>query len=82
MKNIRPALSALLLAALAAAPVAQAADAAAPAAAPAAESTVSSDSELLAAARWVLGQDAGEVFPGIVRDALRLHDYANIADQI
>ncbi len=37
--------------------------------------------ELLAAARWVLGQDAGEVFPGVVRDALRIHDYADIADQ-
>ena len=38
--------------------------------------------ELLAAARWVLGQDAGEVFPGVVRDALRIHDYADIADQL
>ena len=38
--------------------------------------------ELLAAARWVLGQDAGEVFPGIVRDALKLHNYADIAEQI
>lgn len=38
--------------------------------------------EMLAAARWVLGQDAGDVFPGIVRQALKLHDYAHIADQI
>ena len=38
--------------------------------------------EMLAAARWVLGQDAGEVFPGVVRDALRIHDYADIADQL
>jgi hypothetical protein len=38
--------------------------------------------EMLAAARWVLGQDAGEVFPGVVRDALTIHDYADIADQL
>jgi hypothetical protein len=38
--------------------------------------------EMLAAARWVLGQDAGEVFPGVVRDVLRIHDYADIADQL
>jgi hypothetical protein len=38
--------------------------------------------EMLAAARWVLGQDAGEVFPGVVRDALRIHDHADIADQL
>ena len=41
-----------------------------------------SRAELLAAARWVLGQDAGAVFPGVLRDALRHHDYADIADQI
>jgi len=38
--------------------------------------------ELLAAARWVLGQDMGEVFPDVVRDALKIHDYAKIADQL
>lgn len=38
--------------------------------------------EMLAAARWVLSQDAGEVFPRVVREALKLHDYANIADQL
>jgi len=38
--------------------------------------------EMLAAARWVLGQDAGDVFPGVVRDALKFHDYADIADQL
>ena len=38
--------------------------------------------ELLAAARWVLGQDAGEVFPSVVRDALIIHEYADIADQL
>ncbi len=38
--------------------------------------------ELHAAARWVLGQDVGEVFPDVVRDALRFHDYADVADQI
>jgi hypothetical protein len=38
--------------------------------------------ELLAAARWVLGQDAGEVFHSVVRDAMRIHDYADIADQL
>jgi hypothetical protein len=38
--------------------------------------------EMLAAARWVLGQDAGDVFPSVVRDALRFHDYAEIADQL
>lgn len=51
---MRAPLSALLFAALAAAPVAQAVDApAAPAATPAAETSVSSDAELLAAARAV-----------------------------
>lgn len=38
--------------------------------------------EMLVAARWVLGQDVGEVFPSIVRQALKFHDYADIADQI
>lgn len=38
--------------------------------------------EMLAAARWVLGQDAGEVFPGVLREALRIHNYADIADQL
>lgn len=38
--------------------------------------------EMLAAARWVLSQDAGEVFPGVVRDALKFHDYADIAEHL
>ena len=38
--------------------------------------------EMLSAARWVLGQDAGQVFPGLVRRALKLHGYADIADPI
>ena len=38
--------------------------------------------EMLAAARWVLGQDAGEVFPEIVRHALTQHEHAAIADQL
>lgn len=40
------------------------------------------DPELLAAARWVLTQDAGEVFPAIVRDALKQMGYERIADQL
>jgi len=40
------------------------------------------DPELLAAARWVLTQDAGEVFPFIVRDALKQMGYERIADQL
>ena len=38
--------------------------------------------EMLSAARWVLGQDAGQVFPDLVRRALKLHGYADIADPI
>jgi hypothetical protein len=38
--------------------------------------------ELLAAARWVLTQDAGEVFPAIVRDALKQIGYERIASQL
>ena len=40
------------------------------------------DEELLAAARWVLTQDAGEVFPAIVRDALKQMGHERIADQL
>jgi hypothetical protein len=40
------------------------------------------DPELLAAARWVLNQDAGEVFPAIVRDALKQMGYERITDQL
>ncbi len=40
------------------------------------------DPELLDAARWVLTQDAGEVFPAIVRDALKQMGYERIADQL
>lgn len=38
--------------------------------------------EMLAAARWVLTQDAGEVFPAIVRSALIHMDYEHIADRL
>lgn len=40
------------------------------------------DPEMLAAARWVLTQDAGEVFPAIVRDALNQMGYERIARQL
>ena len=40
------------------------------------------DPELLAAARWVLTQDAGEVFPAIVRDALKQMGYERITHQL
>ncbi|MCX6850940.1 MAG: hypothetical protein NTY98_18670, partial [Verrucomicrobia bacterium] len=38
--------------------------------------------EMLAAARWVLSQDAGVVFPDVVREALKLQGYADIAEQL
>ncbi|MBE7498007.1 MAG: hypothetical protein HS117_23950 [Verrucomicrobiaceae bacterium] len=38
--------------------------------------------ELLAAARWVMGQDAGDVFPRVLRDALNQHGHGHIADQL
>jgi hypothetical protein len=41
-----------------------------------------SDPELLAAARWVLTQDVGEVFPSIVREALKLMGYERITHQL
>jgi hypothetical protein len=37
---------------------------------------------LLAAARWVLTQDAGEVFPQLVRNTLIETDHASLADRI
>lgn len=40
------------------------------------------DDEMLDAARWVLTQDAGEVFPAIVRSALTQMDYERIAHRI
>lgn len=40
------------------------------------------DDEMLAAARWVLTQDAGEVFPAIVRDALNQMSHERIARQL
>lgn len=40
------------------------------------------DEELLLAARWVLTQDAGEVFPAIVRDALNQMGYERISLQL
>lgn len=40
------------------------------------------DDEMLAAARWVLTQDAGEVFPAILRSALIQMDYEQIADRL
>lgn len=40
------------------------------------------DEELLAAARWVLTQDAGEVFPRIVHNVLTELGYARIAAQL
>lgn len=38
--------------------------------------------ELLAAARWVLTQDAGEVFPGLVRHTLKSIGYESLTQQI
>ncbi len=40
------------------------------------------DSELLTATRWVLTQDAGDVFPEIVRDALKQMGYERITHQL
>lgn len=40
------------------------------------------DSEMLDAARWVLTQDAGEVFPSIVRNTLIEMGHERIADRI
>ena len=41
-----------------------------------------SDDELLAAARWVITQDAGEVFPELVRNTLRTTGHESLADRI
>lgn len=41
-----------------------------------------SDPDMLAAARWVLTQDAGEVFPAIVRDVLTHMGYERITHQL
>lgn len=38
--------------------------------------------EMLAAARWVLTQDAGSDFPELLRTALRQLDYDDVADRI
>lgn len=40
------------------------------------------DDEMLAAARWVLTQDAGEVFPAILRSALIRMNHEHIADRL
>jgi uncharacterized protein (DUF2237 family) len=40
------------------------------------------EDELLAAARWVLTQDAGEVFPQLVRNALIETGHESLADRI
>ncbi len=40
------------------------------------------DEELLAAARWVITQDAGEVFPELVRNTLRETGHESLADRI
>lgn len=40
------------------------------------------DEELLAAAKWVVSQDSGEVFPQVVRQALKEMGYERIADQL
>lgn len=40
------------------------------------------DAEMLAAARWVLTQDAGEVFPAIVRDALTQMGYERLTHNL
>jgi hypothetical protein len=46
------------------------------------EALTPTDSEMLDAARWVLTQDAGEVFPAIVRDALNQMGYERISLQL
>ena len=38
--------------------------------------------EMLAAARWVVTQDAGESFPAIVKDALTHLGYPYVASQL
>lgn len=40
------------------------------------------DEEVLQAARWVLTQDAGEVFPRIVHNTLTALGYGNLADRL
>ncbi len=40
------------------------------------------DGEMLAAARWVLTQDAGESFPSLVKDALNHLGYRDVANQL
>jgi hypothetical protein len=40
------------------------------------------DAELLAAARWVLTQDAGEMFPSIMADSLRELGYGHLLGQL
>lgn len=46
------------------------------------EALTPTDAEMLDAARWVLTQDAGEVFPAIVRDALNQMGYERISLQL
>jgi hypothetical protein len=46
------------------------------------EALTPTDSEMLDAARWVLTQDGGEVFPAIVRDALKQMGYERITHQL
>lgn len=41
-----------------------------------------SDDELIAAAQWVLTQDAGEVFPDLLRDTLKTIGHENLAARI
>lgn len=41
-----------------------------------------SDDELVAAAKWVLNQDAGEVFPRIVKSALKDLGYGHLIDRL
>ena len=40
------------------------------------------DEEWLAAARWVITQDAGEVFPELVRQTLRETGHESLAERI
>jgi hypothetical protein len=40
------------------------------------------EDELLLSARWVLAQDAGEVFPQIVRNTLTSLGYENLANRL
>jgi hypothetical protein len=40
------------------------------------------EEDLLAAARWVLTQDAGEVFPELLKSTLRESGYGSVADRI